>query len=170
MRMWILVIIVLLAAPSLSANDAWVSFGAGAGSEGLVGFSSGALQVSRHFVLGARYIEMINPDKVGDSFGSFYEGARDIGFLLGFVHSTTERHSISLSAGYGMVMITEKGDWVDGWLFTSGSYEKEQTNTGGLLFQCDAFFGNFGIQAFVDINDVKPFGGLVLSWRTLTSI
>ena len=155
----------------LPAGEAWSALGGGVGSYGLALYASGSLQVGRHGLISVRWAGTSDLDQVNDagffSGESFCEGAYDIGILLGWVIiNDQKRSSISASVGVGRATITERGDWIDNWLFP-GYWDKEQQTTTGFLLQSQLFVKRFGIQAFADFNSVRSFAGMVVSFRFL---
>ncbi|MBU8934148.1 MAG: hypothetical protein KOO62_09080 [candidate division Zixibacteria bacterium] len=175
MKTFIAIAIFIMSWQPLQAGDFWLAFGAGVGSEGLAGHANGSLQLGSHGLVSIRWAESRELGGVNDSDDglfsgpSFRRGANDFGILFGWVKvDKQQKSSLSVSAGVGSVTVTQKGEWIDNWIFPD-QWDKEVSTTTGFLLQGQLFRGKWGFQAFADFNSIKSFGGVVVSMRLLVS-
>ena len=172
MRTVIAIAIFVMSWQPILAGEVWTALGVGMGSDGLAGCASGSLQVGRHGLISMRWVgtSELNAVNKGDGFfggENFYPGAYDYGILLGWVAiNDRERSSVSASVGIGQATITEKGRWVDNWIFPD-HWDKVERSATAILLQGQWFVKKFGLQVFADFNSVRSFGGMVVSLRFL---
>jgi hypothetical protein len=171
MKTIITLVVLLAGCQPLLAGDAWMAGGLGFGSEGIAGSLTGSFQVGRFGLFSARFLQIQQLDQVngGDNHGgeAFSPGASDIGILVGWAHTDPVRNSVlSLSAGIGSATIIERGEWKDNWIFDD-YWDKVQKSATGLLLQGEMFVNKYGVQVYADINSIRSFGGVVVSWRFL---
>jgi len=151
-------------APHAAAQTSYLSFGAGAGGEGVAYGVNWTVQTNS-LSFSARFIRTEEFQLLGSPHPLLSVG--DIALMAGVRTPSGSHWSTTCEIGPGYVMQVDRGEYLrsdPGW-FSDSYYGEIDRHAVGLALQSQIYYRSVGLILFGNVNKAESFGGIALSFR-----